>query len=563
MAIYYLDVDDEITSAAQRIRETGESRIALVVQSGSRVASSRINFKLLSREAQHHNRHLSIVAVDASIRSLAEAAGLPVFESVAEYQRSQVAAPVEDGTGGETAAQPGAAGATAGGSIRARGSSARREAASAPGGVSNGTRSSEPRPAINPPLKPLRHSGRWIGLGLAGAAATVIASGYFLLPAATVVLTLESQPLGPVAFAALVDPSVESPDEETDAVPAVPQKFDVRASGTFQATGENVLETAAIGKVTFSSANTYLAVPILAGTEVSTAEGVSFTTTDSVTVPKATLEGLNLVPGTADAGVVAEEKGTSGNVDAGAIVKVPPDLAAALVIADPVTNKEATTGGTYSVSLFIQQSDLDAAETQLAQQLETAFQVRLSDPATAGAGVQLFAQGARLDNAVFDPDPGSLLGVEQERFDLAATGTGTALSVETISLRELAVAKMAQAAKPGFAPVEDSVTLTVGESEPVGNAVSVNVMAEGLQAAQIDEAEIRSAIGGMSPAEAEAYLERYGKAEVSVWPFWASTVPDFLDFRIEIRVVTPTPSITPGPSAPASATAGVTATAGP
>ena len=100
MAIYYLDVDDEITSAAQRIRETVESRIALVVQSGSRVASSRINFKLLSREAQHHNRHLSIVAVDASIRSLAEAAGLPVFESVAEYQRSQVAAPVEDGTGG-------------------------------------------------------------------------------------------------------------------------------------------------------------------------------------------------------------------------------------------------------------------------------------------------------------------------------------------------------------------------------------------------------------------------------------------------------------------------------
>lgn len=563
MAIYYLDVDDEITSAAQRIRETGESRIALVVQSGSRVASSRINFKLLSREAQHHNRHLSIVAADASIRSLAEAAGLPVFASVAEYQRSQVAAPAEYAIGEEAAAQSGAEGTRAGGSIRARGSSVRREAAAAPAGVSNGTRSAATRPGINPPLKPLRHSGRWIGVGLAAAAATVLASGYFLLPAATVVLTLESQPLGPVTFAALVDPSVELPDEETDVVPAVPQEFDFRASGTFQATGENVLETAAIGKVAFSSANTYLAVPILAGTEVSTAEGVAFTTTDNVTVPKATLEGLNLVPGTAEVGVVAEEKGTSGNVDAGSIVKVPPEIAAALVIANPVTNKEPTTGGTHSVSLFVQQSDIDAAETQLTQQLETAFEARLSDPSTAGAGMHLLAQGARLANPLFDPDPKSLLGVEQELFDLSASGTGTALSVETVSLRELAVAKMAQAAKPGFVPVEDSVTLTVGDSEPVGNAVSVNVIAEGLQAPQIDEAEIRSAIGGMSPAEAETYLARYGKAEVSVWPFWVSTVPDFLDFRVEVRVVTPVPSATTPPSASASGTAQATATAGP
>ena len=97
MAIYYLDIDDEITSAAQRIRESGDSRIALVVQSGSRLASSRINFKLLAREARHRNRRLAIVAADASVRSLAEAAGLPVFGTVGEYQKAEAARPAGDG----------------------------------------------------------------------------------------------------------------------------------------------------------------------------------------------------------------------------------------------------------------------------------------------------------------------------------------------------------------------------------------------------------------------------------------------------------------------------------
>jgi Baseplate J-like protein len=84
--IVYLDVDDEITSAAQRIRSSVATRIALVVPYGSRIATSRMNFRLLSREALVSNRRLSIVAGDAASRALAASAGLPVFATVAEYE---------------------------------------------------------------------------------------------------------------------------------------------------------------------------------------------------------------------------------------------------------------------------------------------------------------------------------------------------------------------------------------------------------------------------------------------------------------------------------------------
>jgi len=48
----YLDVDDEITSAAARIRGSEATKVALVIPYGSRISTSRMNFRLLSREAE-------------------------------------------------------------------------------------------------------------------------------------------------------------------------------------------------------------------------------------------------------------------------------------------------------------------------------------------------------------------------------------------------------------------------------------------------------------------------------------------------------------------------------
>src|SRR4051812_1787979 len=85
-ATIYLDVDDEITSAAARIRAVEGTRVAMVLPHGSRVATSRINFRLLARDAQEHLKRLSIVASDPATRALAASAGLPVFASVGEYE---------------------------------------------------------------------------------------------------------------------------------------------------------------------------------------------------------------------------------------------------------------------------------------------------------------------------------------------------------------------------------------------------------------------------------------------------------------------------------------------
>ena len=121
--VVYLDAEDEITSAAARIRAAADTRVAVVVPFGSRVATSRINFRLLAREAMVNGKRLDIVAPDASARALAASAGIPVFASVGEYEAALNApddddattvAPAGDQGRATGAAAAGAAGAAAG-----------------------------------------------------------------------------------------------------------------------------------------------------------------------------------------------------------------------------------------------------------------------------------------------------------------------------------------------------------------------------------------------------------------------------------------------------------------
>ncbi|MGZ3632523.1 MAG: hypothetical protein ACXWQ6_09715, partial [Candidatus Limnocylindrales bacterium] len=86
MTIAYLDPDDEITSAVARLRASDDIRVALVLPPGSRIATSRINFRLLAHEAREHQRRLAIVAAEPGVRQIAVSAGIPAYGTVSDYE---------------------------------------------------------------------------------------------------------------------------------------------------------------------------------------------------------------------------------------------------------------------------------------------------------------------------------------------------------------------------------------------------------------------------------------------------------------------------------------------
>jgi hypothetical protein len=556
MAIYYLDVDDEITSAAARIRGSIDAHIALVMPTGSRVATSRINFKLLEREAKQRNKRLAIVAPDPSVRSLAQSAGLPVFANVREYEAAEATPP--KGAGPLAAAGVsealGELGATippaTSGSRSIRGGGSARGAASTGAGDAGGATA-----------RRRRRFGA-ASLLLIGLLAVIVVAGAFaayqLWPSATVVLTVNEKPLGPLALTVNIDPSVVAINYSTLTVPGITKSFDVNQSGTVTATGQKVVETVATGKVTFTSINTTSSVPLPAGTGISTAAGIGFSTTTDAIIPVARVSGsvpnLRLTPGTVDVAIQAVKKGVAGNVGANTVVRIAAALTGAGVTA---TNASATTGGTHVVNLVVQQSDLDKVTADLTKSLNDSFAATLKDPGTLPDGVQLFADTGKIGAIAFDPDPATLLSKQGDTFPLAASATGTATEADTANVRSLAESRITSKVRSGYILVDGSVKTTLGTPTAHGAVVSVPVTANAAEAATVSVAVLKANIKGKSVAEARAYLSQFGDAKISLSPWWASTISTY-DFRIDLSLVAPksaASSQSPGKSSAAVRTA--------
>jgi hypothetical protein len=521
MAIYYLDVDDEITVAAARIRDTSDSRVALVLTGGSRLATSRINFRLLAREARRRNKQLAIVTSDPSVQSVVRSADLRAFASVGDYER-----------------------AVAGGSGDVDGTSAALEELASTvkpkTRVRGGTKIRVPRAAL-----------------IASAAVLVLAIGgsaAFFLPNATVTLTLRTLALGPVDMNLTVDPNAASVNVQQGIVPGFDKAFPVQASGTFNATGEKVTETPATGAVTFTSINTISVVPIYAGTQVSTSGGVVFVTKQSVTVPKADFS--TSTPGVVTGvPVQAVVPGTDGNVAANAIVKVPTEYSSNGI---SVTNPAATSGGTHEVATAISQADIDNATRSMLTSLSASFKAAMNAPGAVPSGSYLFSGSAHLGVAVCNPDPATLLDLQETSFQLTCNAIGTATIANQDGISEVAENRLRSQIDGTYDFVTDSISTRFGSPTASGARLVVPMTASALQAPQIDVERLKNAIAGMSVADARTYLAPYGDVEISSFPGWAGSLPS-MSFRIDLRVVVPDAGAGASPSASAGASGGKTA----
>lgn len=86
MSVCYLEVDDEITDAVARLRAARDGRVVVVLPPGSRIGTSRINFRLLAREAEGRGIAVALVSGDTGVRALAVSAGMPSHGTVAEAE---------------------------------------------------------------------------------------------------------------------------------------------------------------------------------------------------------------------------------------------------------------------------------------------------------------------------------------------------------------------------------------------------------------------------------------------------------------------------------------------
>jgi hypothetical protein len=576
--ILYLNSDDEITTAAGRIRGAVDPKVALVLPPGSRLATSRMNFRLLAREALERNRGLSIVSADPAARAIAASAGLAVFATVDEFEGSIAAPqpPLAAPPPGRDADAPGAAraagetvawndlpveGAPAGASspspwspaTTSRTADAAITAAGAPPSSEPRARSGAASLPVVPGARPGRTGGgrrlAVVGVALALAAALGV-GGYLVLPSATVVVTPRPEKLAPIEVPVRADPAATAVDVGAGIVPATRLSHDFSASGEFPATGQRVVQVKAAGTVTFDSVNTVGPVLVPTGTHLSTLGGVIFVTTAAVKVPPATVAGDRIKHGFASVPARAATAGPEGNVDAGSITQVPDFLRTQQV---SVTNPEALTGGTREVFTRVSQEDIDAAIASLTTQLQDQFAAWSRAPDELGTGATAFPSTGALAEPLPSPDPTTLLNVEAPSFQLQLGTSATVVTVETALVEQVARERITGSIPPGHSLQAGSVAVTIGEGQADGDIVGFRASASAATIPTLDPAELRAQIKGRPVDEARRILSQYGTVTIETWPGFVSTIPT-LDARLELTIggiagtaASPPPEGTPAP----------------
>ena len=602
--IIYLEVDDEITSAAARIRAAESPGIAVVLPYGSRVATSRINFRLLARDALTHDKRVSIVAGDPATRSLAASAGLPVFASVAEYESASSGAD-EEGPGPDTSI-PVVAAAAARAEDAEAGDGGELAPADQPGEVA-GARSADPapdgtlglivpaaagaaalagppgdtiraavhtepevsrypRPAAPTPTVPVagRTAGPFAGLtdrfangdvptawlvGAAILAVALLVAGvgvYLLLPSATVAVTPRTERVGPVPLTIVADRTATAPDPARGVVPAEEISIPVAANDTFSATGKRVELTKATGTVRFENLDPTSTNRVAAGSIVRTGSGVRFRTQATITVPRAELVGLTIFPARASVKVTAVEGGPDGNVEAGTITIVPSGENSFFL---KVTNPQPTAGGTSEEFTRVTQADVDGALAALNLSLSQAFQEAMDDPALEASGATVFPSTGRLGEPTPDVVPDTLVGQEVTTFALGLSATGSVIAVDEAPVAAIAETRIRDAVAADHELVEGSIDVEVGEAVITGQSVSFPVDASADQIAMLDAVELKAMILGKPIEEARALLAPFGQVVLDVSPDWTGSVPGF-DSRVTLTIDRAVPIATPGGSQP-------------
>ena len=585
--IVYLDVDDEITSAAQRIRSAPGTKVALVVPYGSRIATSRMNFRLLSREAVVSNRRLSIVSGDAAARSLAASAGLPVFGTVPEYEAA-IARPADEPAAGDPGSGPGdaagdrpapggapAAGVIASDTIAAVGPVAAGSATAAaaadvtpqpaapttptePAAV-GGRKSQRPKrpppaetpttlwapgetapdddpaPDDNPSERPPGRSRAplFATLGVAALAVVVLAvGGYLLLPTASIALTARRDAIGPIELTVSADPTATAVDAADNIVPAVSLDVPVTATRTFTTTGTKVDETTAHGSVTFTNYDTSSGVSIPSGSIVSTENGTGFRTQATVALQAAAVFPA-FQPTSDSVAVVATKPGPGWNVPANTIRVVPQGQDPVLL---RVNNPAPTSGGTHTETPQVNKAEVDKAVAALQVDLGKAFTAAVAAGADAPPDTTLFPDTAVLGPATTVPDPKTIVGQPVATFDLTLNASGTVIAVDPRPVRTIAERALAAQVDPKHRLVDGSISIDVGEGG-VGEDGQVTFQATARATAVmiVDADAIRTLVKGKSAADARAALAPFGNATVTLWPDWVTTVTG-VDARLTVSV---------------------------
>lgn len=570
--ILYLEIDDEITSVAEKVRATESVDVIVVVPKNAILLQSIVNLKLLAKSASKIHKRLAVVTADKSARNIVFRAGLPLMARVSDPFPENVPTPSmptssdeisvaregESDNATERAEQIGDKKITVK-TYSAQDEEDDSKKSESPTSPVRKILVARPVPHIplikekeTPPsssrLEKIREiqSRRATGKSrIPKSVVTVIAAFvgfavlvsigvlYFVLPKATVVLTPKTEPASAKVNVTVITGTANPVLGELAGSFLEVTK---QESKSFPATGQKDFGKKAAGTVNFSNSYSSATQVFAKGTKLQTTNGLTYVLDASVTIPGATVSGGSTVPGTISGTATAEKTGDTYNIGSHDIIIVG-------LASDKVSKITASTtgfsGGTQDVKKVVAQSDVDAAKKSFEEQVKADSLTDLKGKVASGS---LLVDGASA-TVITESKSSVAVGDAADNFDLSVTAKASGMSfvdaeMKQLSAQQLATKLAGEKNLVGSDAGTFSYSVSTFDAAAKRMVVSTTVSKTVVPAMDLDS--YKAKVAGKSETEVRDYfapLSEISSVRVVFWPFYVGKVPKDPS-RIEIQLDT-------------------------
>ena len=524
--VIYVDIEDDITSVIEKVKEAESSIVALVPPKRIGVLQSIVNLKLLQRAAKTAKKHVVLITNDHGLMALSADLSIPVAKNL--QSKPMIPAKIEAGNeeddiiNGEDLpisdhirASDGAD-STAG--LGADGVAINDTAASTlPSGTT--ARKSAAKKSLSVPNFDIFRKKMFIFGSLGVLVLAFLVWALFFAGHASVSVTAKTNIVN-IARTLQLKPA-GSVDAAQSTAPAVVKEIKKVSSVTFTPTGKKNVGDKAIGTAKLSQ-QALSSATVPAGTALTTNSGLVFRTDTAVTVPASTF-GPGCFPtacaGSATVGVTAAEGGTEYNGASGTLNGAPSGISASL--------PAATSGGTDRTVTIVSQDDIDKAKEQL--QAQKADSVKAELLKQFDDTIVVIQESYKVSAG----DPTSVPALDQE-------ATTAKLSAETTY-------RIVGISRANLIAIYDAYTKTQIEGEKnqkiyrsgdettsfaqftdTDGIFRVKATATAQVGPNIDEAQLAAQIAGKRSGEIQQLIETIQGVEdvnVKLSPFWVTKAP--------------------------------------
>ncbi len=536
----YIDIDDEITSIIDKVRQSKHKIVALVLPKRATVLQSIVNMKLLKRAADGSSKRIVLITSEAGLLPLAGAVKLYVAKTL---QSKPVIPEPPDVPSADVAleeAEP------------LEGPEPEQLDTSKPVGELAGDKPKpgkkvqpeesidlEDEPEDSPEETPTKDQNKSdkklsvpdfnkfrkrIFLAAGGFILLIILwyVAYFVLPKATVTIKTDTLTSN-IDLAFTANTAIKDFDQANKVIPAESRDTTKTDTVKVTATGKKNVGEKATGKMTVTNCiNDGASHTLPAGTTFS-ASGLSFASTEAVTLDPALFSGPTCKSATfglsKTISVASTAAGDQYNLSARTYVSS---------ISGINASGTDMTGGTTKNVTVVSDQDIDTAKQQLADKSKTAAQTELTKKLEDDS---LFAIGETISNK--DPSVTSAPKVGEEAGEVTVTSTVvyTLLGIKKENLHEL----VTEAAKKDIDTTKQKITddglgkaaFRVTEKKSATEQ-KITVQSSVSTGAQIDEAQLKKEIAGKKRGDVQQTISSLpGVKEVTVnySPFWVYKTP--------------------------------------